>query len=50
MNVSRRDFAVAGVFALGASALSLSGSAGAAAGDEAAVNQAIEALREGILK
>lgn len=50
MNVSRRDFAVAGVVALGASALSLSTSVGAAAGDEAAVTQAIEALREGILK
>ena len=50
MNISRRDFAVAGAFALGASGLLLSGSAGAAAGDEAAVNQAIEALREGILK
>ena len=51
MNISRRDFAVAGAFALGASGLLLSGSgAEAAAGDEAAVNQAIEALREGILK
>jgi hypothetical protein len=51
MNVSRRDFAVAGVFALGASALSLSGSAGAAdAGDEAAVAQSIETLRQGILQ
>ena len=50
MNVSRRDFTVAGVFALGASALSLSGSAGAAAADEAAVTQSIEALREGILQ
>jgi hypothetical protein len=51
MNVSRRDFAVAGVFALGASALSLSGSAaGADAADEAAVAQSIEALRQGILQ
>jgi ketosteroid isomerase-like protein len=50
MNVSRRDFAVAGVFALGASALSLSGSAGAAAADEAALAQSIEALRQGILQ
>ena len=51
MNVSRRDFAVAGVFALGASALSLSGSAlGADAADEAAVAQSIETLRQGILQ
>ena len=50
MNLSRRDFAVAGVLALGASGLLLNGSAGAAAADEAAVNQSIEALREGILK
>jgi ketosteroid isomerase-like protein len=51
MNVSRRDFAVAGVFALGASALSLSGSvAGAEAADEAALAQSIETLRQGILQ
>jgi len=51
MNVSRRDFAVAGVFALGASALSLSGSAAAAdAADEAAVAQNIETMRQGILQ
>ena len=51
MNISRRDFAVAGVFALGASGLLLSGSAaGAAAADEAALNQSIEALRLGILQ
>ena len=50
MNVSRRDFAVAGVFALGASALSLSGSALGAAADEAAVAQSIEALRQGVLQ
>ena len=50
MNVSRRDFAVAGVFALGASGLLLSGSAGAAAADEAAVAQSIETLRRGILE
>ena len=51
MNVSRRDFAVAGVFTLGASALSLSGSAGAAdAADEAAVTQNIETMRQGILQ
>jgi hypothetical protein len=51
MNVSRRDFAVAGVFALGASGLLLSGSAaGAQAADEAAVAQSIETLRRGILE
>jgi hypothetical protein len=50
MNVSRRDFTVAGVFALGASALALSGSSDAAAGDEAALAQSIETLREGILQ
>ena len=51
MNVSRRDLMVAGAVTLGASGLLLSGSAvGAAAGDEAAVAQSIEALREGILK
>jgi len=51
MNVSRRDFAVAGVFALGASGLLLSGSAAAAdAADEAAVTQSIETLRQGILQ
>ena len=50
MNVSRRDFTVAGVFALGASALSLSDSAGAQAADEAAVAQSIETLRQGIVQ
>ena len=50
MNMSRRDFAVAGALALGASALSLSGSAGGAAADEAALAQSIEALRQGILQ
>jgi len=51
MNVSRRDFAVAGVFALGASGLLLSGSAAAAdAADEVAVAQSIETLRQGILQ
>jgi hypothetical protein len=50
MNVSRRDFAVAGVLALGASNLLLSGSAGAAAGDEAELAQSIETLRQGVLQ
>jgi hypothetical protein len=50
MNMSRRDFAVAGAFALGASSLLLSGSAGAQAADEAALAQNIETLRQGILQ
>ncbi len=50
MNISRRDFAVAGVFALGASSLLLSGSIEAQAAEEAAVAQSIEALRLGILQ
>lgn len=50
MNISRRDFAVAGVFALGASNFLLSGSAEAQAADEAAVAQNIETLRQGILQ
>ena len=45
MNVSRRDLAVAGAFALGASGLLLSGFAGAEAADEAAVTQSVETLR-----
>lgn len=47
MDVSRRDFTVAGLFA--ASGLLLSGSAVGAAGDEAALAQSIETLRQGIL-
>jgi hypothetical protein len=50
MNVSRRDFAVAGTLALGASSLLLSGSAGADAADEAAVTQSIEMLRKALLE
>ena len=50
MDVSRRDVMVAGAMTLGASTLLLSGSAGAQAGDEAAVTQAVETLREGLLK
>jgi hypothetical protein len=50
MNVSRREFAVAGVFALGASGLLLGRSAEAASADEAALTKSIETLREGILK
>jgi ketosteroid isomerase-like protein len=50
MNVSRRDFAVAGVFALGASGLFLSRSAEAASADEAALAKSIETLRQGQLE
>jgi ketosteroid isomerase-like protein len=47
MNVSRRDFAVASAFALGASGLLASASTSAqSAADEAAVAQAIEILRK----
>ena len=45
MDVSRRDVMVAGA-ALGAASLLLSGSAGAQAGDEAAVAQSVETLRK----
>jgi hypothetical protein len=50
MNISRRDFAVASAFALGASGLLSSGSAEAQAADEAAVTQNIETLRKAILE
>jgi ketosteroid isomerase-like protein len=50
MNVSRRDFAVASAFALGASGLLLKGSASAQAADEAAVAQTIEILRKAQLE
>ena len=50
MNVSRRDFAVAGTFALGASGLLLSGLAGAEAADEAAVAHSVETLRKALLE
>jgi len=50
MNISRRDFAVASAFALGASGLLSSGSAEAQAADEAAVTQNIEILRKAILE
>jgi uncharacterized protein DUF4440 len=50
MNVSRRDLMVAGAVTLGASGLLLSGSAGAQAGDEAAVTERVETLRKGILE
>ena len=50
MDMSRRDLVVAGALTLGASGLLLSGSAGAQAGDEAAVTQAVETLRMGLLE
>jgi ketosteroid isomerase-like protein len=51
MNVSRRDFTVAGAVALGASGLLLSGAAGAAtAADESAVTENIEILRKALLE
>ena len=49
MDLSRRDLAV-GALALGACPLLLTGSAGAQAGDEAAVAQAVETLRKGLLE
>jgi ketosteroid isomerase-like protein len=50
MNVSRRDFTVAGALALGASGLLLSGAASADAADEAAVAQGVETLRKALLE
>ena len=51
MNMSRRDFTVAGAVALGASGLLLSGAAGAAAAaDESAVTEGIEILRKALLE
>jgi uncharacterized protein DUF4440 len=50
MDVSRRDFTIAGAMALSASGLLLTGSADAQAGDEAAVTAAIESLRKGLLE
>ena len=51
MNVSRRDFTVAGAAVLGASGLLLSGAAGAAAAtDESAVSESIEILRKALLE
>ena len=50
MNVSRRDLVVGSAFALGASGLLLSGSAGAETGDEAAVTQSVETLRKALLE
>jgi len=50
MDVSRRDFAVAGAVALGTSGLLLSGFAGAEPADEAAVKEGVEILRKALLE
>src|SRR5436309_13847741 len=50
MHVSRRDLMVTGAFALGATGLLLSGSAGADAVDEAAVTESVEILRKALLE
>jgi hypothetical protein len=50
MDVSRRDFAVAGALAFTASSLLLAGAAGADAADEAAVAQGVETLRKALLE
>jgi len=50
MNVTRRDFTVAGAVALGAWDLLLSGTAGASAADESAVTESVEILRKGLLE
>jgi ketosteroid isomerase-like protein len=50
MDVTRREVAVMSALALGASSFLLAGSAGAQGGDEAAIAQSVETLREGQLK
>lgn len=50
MQITRRDLAVAGALALGVPSLLLGSPALAEAGDEAAVRQNVEALREALLK
>ena len=50
MQITRRDLAVAGALALGVPSLLFGSPAFAEAGDEAAVRQNIEALREALLK
>lgn len=50
MNISRRRLAAAGALAVGAADLLGSVSSHAEAGDEAAVKNAVEALREALLK
>jgi ketosteroid isomerase-like protein len=50
MHVTRRDLTVAGALALGVPSLFFSSPALAETGDEAAVKQNVEALREALLK
>ena len=50
MQMTRRDLAVAGALALGVPSLLFGSPAFAEAGDEAAVRQNVEALREALLK
>jgi ketosteroid isomerase-like protein len=50
MNVSRRELAVGGAFALCASGLLFSGSAHGEGADETAINQAIDTLRKAALE
>jgi hypothetical protein len=50
MHVTRRDLAVAGAIALSVPSLFFSSPALAEAGDEAAIKQACEAMREALLK
>ena len=50
MDLSRRDVTLAGAVALSVSYLALGGSAGADSGDEAAVAQRVETLRQGLLE
>jgi len=50
MQITRRDLAVAGALALGVPSLLFGSPAYAEAGDEAAVRQNVEALREALLK
>jgi ketosteroid isomerase-like protein len=50
MQITRRDLAVAGALALGVPSLLFGSPAFAEAGDEAAVRQNVEALREALLR
>ena len=50
MHVTRRNLAVAGALALGTSSLLRGSAVLAASADEAAVNQAVEALRKALLE
>ena len=50
MDVTRRDFTVAGAVAIGAWDLLLSGTAAASAADESAVTESVEILRKGLLE